>query len=726
MAIEAAPSQVRSPSDSDTSRNTWFMVSATEWAASASIAAEWPISPAAALAMAMARLAARAARTVLRLSLCTRPVPSARGRPAGPGVRGPLPRAAVRLPPQEQAAEDAADQPGKRGGPGPGGDPEQQRHGAQHHREGAVVEPLDRRARAPARRQQAGGDDGEPGGQAEQRHQRRQPEARSGGQQDPEGSKDERAAQRAGRPCRPVSSPFPLDETVAYWPEERGTAMALVLEGEIATMDPARPVVAAGRVYVDDQGRIAAVQGAGEPAPAGFDTARRVRTGGVVYPGLIDLHNHLAYNCLPLWAPPGRQEPFDSREQWPRLPAYTTDVRMPTLALTQVASKAVLKYVETKAVVGGVTAIQGSAKMSRPYEGWLVRNVEFETFGSAQRSVFQSVRTLGKDDFPTARDHMANGSAFIYHLAEGTSPALVREYIDLKDNDCLQPRLVAIHATALGDPEYADWGPHGSSMVWSPLSNLWLYRHTSDVVAARRHGIRVCLGADWAPSGSKHLLGELKVADLWNRAGTGLAKAFSDVELCELVTANPADALGWSDRIGRVRPGLLADLLVLRRNQSDPHRNLIEATEHDVRLVLVGGRPVYGTPAFMRSSDARQVEPITVGGRRRSISLVDAGVPDADMTWRQVLAALEAVRRDPAGAHEQVQVTAAATGEEPLRLIPDDPGGEPPVLLTAGDLGEVQIPSLDPLAHDDAFFAALRAAPILGGLLDDLQGYYGR
>jgi 5-methylthioadenosine/S-adenosylhomocysteine deaminase len=262
-------------------------------------------------------------------------------------------------------------------------------------------------------------------------------------------------------------------------------------------------------------------------------------------------------------------------------------------------------------------------------------------------------------------------------------------------------------------------------MVWSPLSNLWLYHHTSNVVAARKHGIRVCLGADWAPSGSKHLLGELKVADLWNRSATGLDQAFSDLELCEMVTANPADALGWSDRIGRVRPGLLADLLVLRRNQPDPHRNLIEATEQDVRLVLVGGRPVYGTPAFMRSSGAHEPEPITVGGRRRSISLRDPGVPDADMTWRQVLAALEAVRRDSAGAHERVQVAAAAAGEEPLRLIPDDPGGEPPVLLTSADLGEVRIPPLDPLAHDDGFFAALRAAPILGGLLDDLQGYYG-
>ena len=502
--------------------------------------------------------------------------------------------------------------------------------------------------------------------------------------------------------------------------------MALVLEGAVATMDAGRPVLPAGRVYVDDQGRIEAVQDAAEPPPAGFGTAARVRTGGVVYPGLIDLHNHLAYNCLPLWAPPGRQDPFTSREQWPRLDTYVTDVRLPTLALTQVASKALLKYVETKAVVGGVTAIQGSAKMSRPYEGWLVRNVEYETFGTDKRSVFQSVRTLGQDDFPTARDHMAGGNAFIYHLAEGTAPALLREFTALRDNDCLQPGLVAIHATALGDPEYADWGPHGSSMVWSPLSNLWLYRHTSDVVAARRHGIRVCLGADWAPSGSKHLLGELKVADLWNRAAGGLGGAFSDLELCEMVTANPADALGWGDRIGRVKPGLLADLLVLRRRTPDPHRNLIEATEQDVRLALVGGRPVYGTPGLMRAGGAAEPEPITVGGRRRSISLRAAGVPDADMTWRQVVAALEAVRRDPAGTHQDVQAAAALSGEEPLRLYPDDPGGAPPVLLTAGDLGEVRIPPLDSLAHDDQFFAALRAAPILGGLLDGLEGYYQR
>ncbi len=50
--------------------------------------------------------------------------------------------------------------------------------------------------------------------------------------------------------------------------------MALVLEGLVATMDADRPVLPRGAVYVDDQGRIAAVQAAGEPAPAGFETAR--------------------------------------------------------------------------------------------------------------------------------------------------------------------------------------------------------------------------------------------------------------------------------------------------------------------------------------------------------------------------------------------------------------------------------------------------------------------
>jgi 5-methylthioadenosine/S-adenosylhomocysteine deaminase len=66
--------------------------------------------------------------------------------------------------------------------------------------------------------------------------------------------------------------------------------MALVVRGTVATMDPERPLLPQGAVYLDDHGAIEAVTAAGEPPPSGFDGAGQVLTRGVMYPGLIDLH----------------------------------------------------------------------------------------------------------------------------------------------------------------------------------------------------------------------------------------------------------------------------------------------------------------------------------------------------------------------------------------------------------------------------------------------------
>ena len=44
-----------------------------------------------------------------------------------------------------------------------------------------------------------------------------------------------------------------------------------------------------------------------------------MRVGGTVYPGLIELHNHLSYNCLQLWQVPS---PFGNRGQWSSQPDY--------------------------------------------------------------------------------------------------------------------------------------------------------------------------------------------------------------------------------------------------------------------------------------------------------------------------------------------------------------------------------------------------------------------
>jgi 5-methylthioadenosine/S-adenosylhomocysteine deaminase len=498
-------------------------------------------------------------------------------------------------------------------------------------------------------------------------------------------------------------------------------AVSLVVTGRVVTFDPRRPVFDDGAVYIGDDGLIEAVQDRADAAPAGFAAAAHVATEGVVYPGLIDLHNHIAYNCLSLWSPPGRTEPYTSRAQWPRDASYKGDIHDPVATLGAVAGKALLKYVETKAVVGGVTAIQGSAKTAHPYEGWLVRNVEAETFRTKQRTVFQSVRTLATaDDFAKARRHLRDGQAFIYHLSEGTDPRLVREFEDLRTHDCLGPHLGAIHCTALDDPQYAEWRTSGGSVIWSPFSNLWLYRDTTDVLAARDAGLTVCLGADWSPSGSKSLLGELKVADLWSR--TKLDGALTAEDIARMATCNPADALGWSDRIGRLKPGLHGDVTVVAHNDPDPYRNLVRSTEHDVRFVAVNGEPFYGLRSLMRDGGATHAEPIRVGGRERAIVLVYPEVPDADMTWQQVIEALEGARRNPRAAQARLQ-TAIAGGEEPVRLLPDKPWDEPEGLTVAPAVAD-HVPPLDSLAADAAYFDAIERSPLHGGLLDGLRDYY--
>jgi 5-methylthioadenosine/S-adenosylhomocysteine deaminase len=501
----------------------------------------------------------------------------------------------------------------------------------------------------------------------------------------------------------------------------------LAVTGHLVTFDPERPEIADGVLYIDDTGLIQGIGAANDPAPTGFSKATRVDTGGVVYPGLIDLHNHMAYNCLSLWIAPDRSVPWTRRDQWPKDPDYKPAISLPANALCHADGKAVLKYVETKAAVGGVTAIQGSAKLAHPFEGFMVRNVEVETFGGQlKKTVNQSVRPFDTpEQYAAAKKDLDEGHAFLYHLAEGTDPALLKDYDGVRDHGCLEAKFIGIHSTALQPAQFSEWHTDaaGGGIVWSPFSNLWLYGQTTDVVAAHQAGMIVCLGADWSPSGSKSLLGELKVADLHNRSRLG--SAFSAQELCMMATSNPALALGWQEMLGQLKSGLRGDFLVVSDHGKDPYRTLIESTELDVLLVAINGYPIYGTAELMSSASAVNPEPIQVSSTlTRAITLRDPRIPDADLSWPEVIQRLEAARANPSAARTAA-LRSDQVAEPTVQLIPDkyyDDPTEHPELLK--EMVGVPIPPLDSLAHDAAYFAAVAKETLHGGQLDGLSSYY--
>lgn len=191
-----------------------------------------------------------------------------------------------------------------------------------------------------------------------------------------------------------------------------------------------------------------------------------------------------------------------------------------------------------------------------------------------------------------------------------------------------------------------------------------------------------------------------------------------------MATCNPAEALGWGNRLGRFKASHHGDVLVTTDRQADVYRNLIEAVESDVQLVAINWEPFYGTTSLMRAAEAANAEPIRVGRLRRSIVLLYPGLPHADMGWTDVRRDLEAARADPVKRYLEIE-KAHAQKKSPPWLRTDKPWDDPavtgkPVPVT------VRIPPLDSLHHDAAFFRAIERASVHGGTLSGLADYYRR
>jgi hypothetical protein len=322
---------------------------------------------------------------------------------------------------------------------------------------------------------------------------------------------------------------------------------------------------------------------------------------------------------------------------------------------------------------------------------------------------------------------LGQGRGFIYHLCEGSDPTLLDEYTLVDGVGLVHRLLMAIHGTALQQAQLDALAGVAATLVWSPFSNLWLYGQTANIGLAKASGLRLCLGSDWAPSGATNVLWELKVADLWNRAQP--QPVFTPQELCELVTANPGDALAqvWPHPVGRLTPGAAADLVVVAQRTPDVFANLIGATERDLRLVLVGGAARYGTTTLMRHAGAAHPTPISVAGRARQIDYGDPAV-----TWPSIKAALQAVRADPQAAADSVAATLAVWAgadlsqpNAPFILAPDMPSGDPAMTAAAATAvpPAVRIPPIQPLTPTKTWFDAVDANPFHQGLLSALRTY---
>lgn len=425
-----------------------------------------------------------------------------------------------------------------------------------------------------------------------------------------------------------LRSEAPAQEPHGAWQPERG----LLIRGTVVTMNDRREVIENGAVYVRD-GLIQAVIRAGEALPAGADQATVVDSrGGLIFPGLIDCHNHLEYDFRPMWNVPRR---YNNMYEWMGSPEYERNIKYPKRLVSSLADMGaeIGIYSEVKMLVGGTTSVQGSPP-DRAYTNHLVRNVEHGNFGRDR--IFQ--RSMGIMDTRwregleaglLAKVRRGSVDCWLVHLAEGTDEAAHQEFVDLQRLGLLGPFTAIIHGIALRPPDFEAMARAGATLVASPLDNYLLYGQTANISAAVRAGVNVCIGSDWSPYGSKNLLSELKIVDQLNR--TQWNRLLDARQIVEMVTVNPARTLHWQDVVGSIQPGLHADLLVMDRIAVNPYRSLIDSTEMEVQLVTVDGEPLYGDLWHMEPLKGDDLEVIfNRGGRRKAIDIT----PDPEVAER--------------------------------------------------------------------------------------------
>lgn len=157
-------------------------------------------------------------------------------------------------------------------------------------------------------------------------------------------------------------------------------------------------------------------------------------------------------------------------------------------------------------------------------------------------------------------------------------------------------RTIAAHGVHLSDKDLNILKENNVSIVHNPNSNLKLSSGFLDVSKLIDKGINVSLGTDSASSNNKlSMLREIENTMLVSKLFS--SRPISCFEALKMATVNGAKALGLDDRVGMLKEGYKADLIMIDINNINhsPKNDLISSLcfstyESDIKNVMINGK----------------------------------------------------------------------------------------------------------------------------------------
>ena len=359
-----------------------------------------------------------------------------------------------------------------------------------------------------------------------------------------------------------------------------------------------------------------------------FDTLRAAypdaavldcRGRAVLSPGFVNAHEHPATSYA--FPDPNLHPGYAHRDEWRLGAGGKTALAIPErygFTPESPRTNAVLAAMELRHLLGGATTIAGSGgapgvirnvgRHARPGDLALYdAEADVRTFPfsfSVVEDLAAECRGGPVHTFPPGPDDDLTFMAYVPHVGEGrptscAARAEVARYLErVRHRD---RRYSLVHGVATDRNDYAVMREFDVTLVWSPRSNLALYGETIDLPAALESGVRIALSTDWSPSGSFNMREEVRCA---RRVAEASGAELPAEALWRMATGSGAYALGLEDRFGAIRPGLRADLMLVRHAGGDPYETVLTAGAEDVLAMWVDGWPLLLSAAL----DARLSE----------------------------------------------------------------------------------------------------------------------
>jgi ubiquinone/menaquinone biosynthesis C-methylase UbiE len=352
---------------------------------------------------------------------------------------------------------------------------------------------------------------------------------------------------------------------IAVVPIERDSAICAIRNAHVS-IGPQERVGATLRLASSHIESLGAATGSASPSVG--SKAVLDLTGFLLFPGLVNAHDHLEFALFPRL---GAGEYRNSVE-------WADDIHR-----TEAAAIAMHRRVpkDVRLWWGGVRNLLCGASTVSHHNPYDASVFESEFAVRVLRDCGWAHSLSVDSEAVQKKKQSQTGLPFVIHLGEGIDKRSEDEIGELQRHGALDEDTVIVHGLGLDETGRALLRESGAGLIWCPSSNVFLFGRTLPARVIESMS-RVALGSDSPLTAVGDLLDELRFA----RDVSAL-----DLDaLYHLVTRQAANMFRLREEQGSLRPGGMADIIAVRDVGKSPSETLTNLSYCDVELVLIGAR----------------------------------------------------------------------------------------------------------------------------------------